>query len=102
SVEKSGDNVSNSKIFHIKVSKMTTQTIQIYIDQNQLAAQKNNNYSLYLAKMVNGAYTVIWQSMGPIATVGNPSYEYSNTFDITIPSYNVNYTNSTLTPGMSF
>lgn len=81
---------------------MTTQTIQAYIDQNQLIAQKNNNYSLYLAKMVNGVYTVVWQSMGPIATVGNPSYEYSNTFDITIPSYNVNYTNSTLTPGMSF
>lgn len=81
---------------------MSAQTIQIYIDPSQVAAQKENTYSLYLAKMVNGVFTILWQSMGPTASAGNPSYEYSNTFDITIPSYSVNYTNSTLTPGLGF
>jgi hypothetical protein len=70
----------------------TSEQIIVYIDTNQLAAQKKNNYSLYLAKKVNGNYTVVWQSKGPIATVTNPAvYEYKNTFNITIPSYQVNY-----------
>jgi|SRR6188474_2877097 hypothetical protein len=50
---------------------MAAETITVYIDPAQLAAQKRNNYNLYLAKMVNGQFTVIWQSMGPIATVDN-------------------------------
>lgn len=70
---------------------MSSQSIIVYIDPGQLAAQKDNNYSLYLAKKVNGAFTVIWQSMGPIATVGHSSYEYKNTFIIQVPSYQVNY-----------
>ncbi|MBO6675940.1 MAG: hypothetical protein JJ908_12780 [Rhizobiales bacterium] len=71
---------------------MASEQIIVYIDTNQLAAQKANNYSLYLAKKVNGNYTVVWQSKGPLATVTNPAvYEYKNTFNITIPSYQVNY-----------
>jgi hypothetical protein len=78
---------------------MASQTIIVQIDEQQLAAQKNNNYSLYLAKMVNGVYTVIWQSMGPVATVGNPSYEPSNVFNIAIPNYQINYTNVPIVQG---
>lgn len=71
---------------------MASEQIIVYIDTNQLAAQKANNYSLYLAKKVNGNYTVVWQSKGPLATVTNPAvYEYKNTFNITIPSFQVNY-----------
>ena len=71
---------------------MASEKIIVYIDPGQLAAQKNNNYSLFLAKKVNGVFTVIWQSMGPVATVTNPiSYEYNNTFIIQVPSYQVNY-----------
>lgn len=70
---------------------MSAQTIVVYIDTAQLQAQQQNNYSLYLAKMVNGVFTVIWQSLGPTATVGNPSYEYKNEFQISIPAYQLNY-----------
>jgi len=78
---------------------MAAETIFVYIDETQLAAQKDNKYSLYLAKKVNGVFTVIWQSKGPQATVGNPSYEYKNQFDTTIPGYNVNYGNVTQSQG---
>jgi hypothetical protein len=78
---------------------MASETIIVQIDQAQLTAQKNNQYSLYLAKMVNGVYTVIWQSMGPIATVNTPSYEPSNTFNIAVPSYQINYTNVPIVQG---
>lgn len=78
---------------------MATETIIVQIDQDQLVAQKANNYSLYLAKMVNGVYTVIWQSKGPLATVGNPSYEATNLFNIAVPSYQINYTNVPIVQG---
>ncbi len=70
---------------------MAAETITVYIDPSQLVAQKENNYSLFLAKMVNGQFTVIWQAMGPVATVNAPSYEYENTFQVAAPSYQVNY-----------
>lgn len=54
---------------------------------------RKNNYSFYLAKKVNDDFTVIWQSKGPVATVDSPSYQYKNTFDITTPSFIVNFTN---------
>ena len=79
---------------------MSSEKIIVYIDPAQIAAQKNNNYSLFLAKKVNGVFTVIWQSMGPVATVNNPSYEYNNTFIIEVPAYQVNY-GSTETSGSS-
>ncbi|MCF3642306.1 hypothetical protein LXM94_20250 [Rhizobium sp. TRM95111] len=78
---------------------MPSETIIAYIDPAQIAAQKNNQFSLYLAKKVNGQFTVIWQSMGPIATVNTPSYEYENTFNIAVPSYQVNYGNVTISEG---
>ena len=78
---------------------MSSETIIVYIDPSQLAAQKNNNFSLYLAKKVNGEFTVIWQSKGPVATVNTPSYEYENTFDIAVPSYQVGYGNVTVSEG---
>lgn len=78
---------------------MSAETIIVYIDPSQLAAQKNNNFSLYLAKKVNGEFTVIWQSKGPVATVNTPSYEYMNTFDIAVPSYQVNYGNVSQSDG---
>ena len=65
---------------------MASQTLIVQIDEAQLAAQKNNNYSLYLAKKVNGVFTVIWQSRGPIASVGVPSYQYNNVFNIAYPT----------------
>lgn len=70
---------------------MSAQTITVYIDSEQLKAQQDNNYSLYLAKMVNGAFTVIWQSLGPKAKGSTPGYEFSNEFDISVPSYKLNY-----------
>lgn len=70
---------------------MAAETITVYIDPNQLVAQKQNEYSLFLAKMVDGQFTVIWQSMGPIATVNAPSYESLNTFQLGAPGYQVNY-----------
>lgn len=76
-----------------------SQQIIVYIEEQQLIAQKNNNYSLYLAKKVNNDFTVIWQSKGPIATVNSPSYQYKNTFDIATPSFMVNYTNDPVTSG---
>ncbi len=76
-----------------------SQTITLYIEQDQLEAQKNNNYSLYLAKKVNDDFTVIWQSKGPVATVKNPSYQYKNIFDIATPSFMVNYTNDPVKQG---
>ena len=78
---------------------MAAEKITIYIDPAQIKAQKQNNYSLYLAKKVNGVFTVIWQSKGPVATVNNPSYEYKNEFDITIPNYNVNFGNVAVVDG---
>ncbi|RON08247.1 hypothetical protein BK659_16965 [Pseudomonas brassicacearum] len=76
-----------------------SQQIILFIEEEQLKAQKDNNYSLYLAKKVNNDFTVIWQSKGPVASVGNPSYQYKNTFDITTPSFMVNYTNDPVTTG---
>ena len=70
---------------------MAAETITVYIDPEQLAQQKNNNYSLYLAKMVNGQFTVIWQALG------SSSYLYLNTFEVGAPSYQVNY--GTVTQG---
>lgn len=78
---------------------MAGETITVYIDPAQLALQKTNNYSLYLAKKVNGQFTVIWQSRGAIAEAGNPAYEYRNTFTITVPDYEVNYGTVTTTAG---
>ena len=48
--------------------------ITIVIEEKQLVEQKANNFSLYLAKKVNNSFTVIWQSKGAKATVGEPSY----------------------------
>lgn len=79
--------------------EMSSQQIVVYIEEEQLVAQKNNNYGLYLAKKVNNDFTVIWQSKGPKATVGNPSYQYQNTFDIATPSYMVNFTNDPVQSG---
>jgi hypothetical protein len=95
-------NSLNIQLNFLKVIKMATQTIKVFIDEDQLIAQKNNNYSLYLAKKVNGAYTVIWKSKGPKASAGNPSYQYLNTFDITIPSFQINYTTEDIKPGFKF
>ncbi|NEO80990.1 hypothetical protein [Moorena sp. SIO4G3] len=83
---------------------MSSEQITVYINEEQLKAQKENNYSLFLAKMVNQDFTVIWQSKGPKATVENPSYEYQNTFKLFIPSFQVNYANSSqeFSPGSSF
>ena len=78
---------------------MSSETIVIYIDPAQIQAQKNNKYSLYLAKKVNGEFTVIWQSKGPVATVNTPSYEYKNTFKIALPSYQINYGSLSETSG---
>ncbi|MGN7741408.1 hypothetical protein ACTJKT_15600 [Pseudomonas sp. 22526] len=78
---------------------MSSQQIILYIEEQQLIAQKNNNYSLYLAKKVNNDFTVIWQSKGPIATVNNPSYQYRNVFDVATPSFMVNYTNDPVSSG---
>lgn len=78
---------------------MSTQQIVVFIEEEQLIAQKNNNYSLYLAKKVNNDFTVVWQSKGPIATVNNPSYGYRNIFDIATPSFMVNYTTDPVTSG---
>lgn len=74
---------------------MSSAKLTVYIDTNQLEAQKNNNYSLFLAKKVNDDFTVIWQSKGPKAKVHQPSYEYHNEFDLSIPSFMVNYANAT-------
>lgn len=74
-------------------------TITVYIEEEQLKAQKDNNYSLYLAKKVNDSFTVIWQSKGAIATVNVPAYQYHNEFDINTPSYMVNYTNDPVQSG---
>jgi hypothetical protein len=70
---------------------MASETINVYIDTDQLNAQKNNHYSLFLAKMVNKEFTVIWQSRGPRGDATHPSYTYQNTFVIAVPSYAVNY-----------
>ena len=78
---------------------MAAEMITVYIDPVQLSVQKTNNYSLFLAKMVNGRFNVIWQSRGPIATVTNPADEYRNTFMIEVPSYEVNYGEITTTGG---
>lgn len=79
---------------------MANEQIIVYIDTTQLALQKSNNYSLYLAKKVDGHFTVVWQSKGPIATAQNPAvYEYKNTFNIAIPSYQVNYGTVTRSQG---
>lgn len=78
---------------------MAAEKITVYIDSTQITQQKNNNYSLFLAKKVNKVFTVIWQSMGPIATVNTPSYEYKNDFSIQVPSFNVNFGNVTTNEG---
>lgn len=78
---------------------MSNQQIVIYIEEDQLVAQKNNNYSLYLAKKVNDSFTVIWLSKLSFATPGQPSYQYKNIFDMTNTSYMVNFTNTPLQEG---
>jgi hypothetical protein len=64
---------------------MAAETITVLIDPTQLTMQRESDYSLFLAKMVNGQFTVIWQALGPNA------YEYQNTFQIGVPNYQVNY-----------
>ncbi|UMR28855.1 hypothetical protein MJ904_17260 [Massilia sp. MB5] len=78
---------------------MSAQTITVYIDPTQQEAQQNNNYSLYLAKKVNDTFTVIWQSLGPLPTSTQPGYNHKNTFQISVPSYQVNYGTVTETQG---
>ncbi|ROL84663.1 hypothetical protein BK636_06735 [Pseudomonas chlororaphis] len=78
---------------------MSKQTIIIYIEEEQLVAQKVNNYSLYLAKKVNSSFTVIWLSKPPFATPNQPTYQYKNIFNITNDSYMVNFTNTPLQEG---
>jgi hypothetical protein len=71
---------------------MAAETVTVYIDQVQLTAQKKNKYNLFLAKMVNGQFRVIWQSKGYISSdKDGPSYTYMNQFNISVPSYQVNY-----------
>jgi hypothetical protein len=71
----------------------SAETINVQIDPAQFAAQKKNNYSLFLAKKVNGVYTVIWQSKGAVPSVGHPTYGPNDSFSIATPTYEVNYTN---------
>lgn len=78
---------------------MSTQTIIVYIEEDQLKAQKINNYSLYLAKKANSTFTVIWLLKPPLSTPGQPAYQYKNTFDITNNSYMVNFTTTPLQEG---
>jgi hypothetical protein len=78
---------------------MSEQLIILYIEEAQLIAQKTNNYSLYLAKMVNNTFTVIWSARLPKATTNNPSYQYKNTFDISSLSFMVNFTNTPMQEG---
>jgi hypothetical protein len=78
---------------------MSNQQIVVFIEENQLVAQKTNNYSLFLAKKVNNDFTVIWLSKGPKATPGQPSYQYKNIFDISTPSFMVNFTNDPVQEG---
>lgn len=79
---------------------MSTETITVNVDPGQVAIQKGNNYSLYLAKMVNGMCTVIWQSKGPKPSENNPAvYEPKNTFNIAVQDYMVNYGTTTTTDG---
>lgn len=79
---------------------MSAETIIVEIDPGQLTQQQKGNYSLYLAKKVNGAFTVIWQSQGPFPTATNPvSYGPKNTFNIAVPSYMVNYSSEQITEG---
>ncbi len=79
---------------------MSAETIIVEIDPEQLSQQQINKYSLYLAKKVNGAFTVIWQSQGPYPTATNPvSYGPNNTFNIAVPSYMVNYSSEQITEG---
>lgn len=79
---------------------MSAETIIVQIESSQLKQQQNNNYSLYLAKKVNGAFTVIWQSLGPFPTSTNPvAYGPNNTFNIAVPSYMVNYSSEQITEG---
>lgn len=69
------------------------ETIKVEIDIDQFTAQKKNNYSLFLAKMVNGKYTVIWQSKGAKGSATKPSYGPRDTFKVNTPNFEVNYTN---------
>jgi len=79
---------------------MAAETIIVQIDPGQLSQQQKNNYSLFLAKQVNGAFTVVWQSQGPYPSATNPvSYGPSTTFDILVPSYMVNYSSEKITEG---
>jgi len=50
---------------------MDTYTLNVHIDDTQLETLKTDGYNLILAKNVNGAYKVIWES--------RPSTEYDNT-----------------------
>ncbi|UCR82067.1 hypothetical protein [Pseudomonas chlororaphis] len=78
---------------------MSKQTIIVYIEEDQLVAQKVNNYSLYLAKKVNSTFTVIWFAKPPFAAPNQPSYQYKNVFNITNDSYMVNFTNTPVQEG---
>lgn len=79
---------------------MSAESIIVEIDPGQLTQLQNNQYSLYLAKMVNGAFTVIWQSQGPLSTATNPvAYGPNNTFNIAVPSYMVNWSLSIISEG---
>ncbi|EJM88025.1 hypothetical protein [Pseudomonas sp. GM60] len=78
---------------------MSQQQIIVYIEEAQLIAQKTNNYSLYLAKMVNNSFTAIWFSKAAKATVTQPSYQYKNIFDISSNSFMINFTNTPFQEG---
>ncbi|MGE7959267.1 hypothetical protein ACQKQA_22285 [Pseudomonas sp. NPDC089530] len=78
---------------------MSNQTIIVYIEEEQLVAQKVNNQSLCLAKKVNNSFTVIWLSKPPFAAPNQPTYQYKNTLNITSNSYMVNFTNTPLQQG---
>ncbi|MCR3758641.1 hypothetical protein KYB31_06485 [Clostridium felsineum] len=72
--------------------------ITVYINIKDLKAQKDNHYSLYLAKKVENSFTVIWQSK-PADDDDDNTYGYQNIFDIDIPSYGVNYTTQKIKKG---
>ncbi|MEZ4868222.1 MAG: hypothetical protein R3C14_43240 [Caldilineaceae bacterium] len=83
---------------------MSDEQLTVYIDPDQIKAQKDNKYDLFLAKKVNGQFTVVWQSKGAQAAANKPSYEYQNKFDLSVLSFCVNYVNNPvdLSAGSSF
>jgi hypothetical protein len=74
-------------------------TITVFIEEDQIVALKTNEYSLYLAKKVNDSFTVIWIANPPFATGTDQAYQYENEYDISIPSYMVNFMTGQLDVG---